>query len=259
MRRSTSRSRPTNFVAAADGCPAPAARRIAANRRALALEGDRIDALDRHHIAHDAARLSSHQDVADRRGRLQARRNVHRIADDVVAVVRNHHLTGVDSDAQPDLRTEVPTQLGPEHREALLHRGTGANGSKRVVLAQDGDAEDGHEPVPGELHDVPVLRVNGVGEQAVDTTHHPTRGLGVEPLLKGRRARQIGEEDRHDFACRGGRRRGNGSDWQPAGLAEPGSVHELGAAGGAGEHEIRATPPAEGAPRGCSTRTCHTS
>ena len=116
---------------------------------------------------------------------------------------RDDHLTGVDADAQPDVGAEVALQLGGEWRERLLHRSTGPHRPERVVLAEDGDAEDRHQPVAHELHNSAVVRGDGIGEQPVHLVHHAAGRLGVEPLLERGRARKVGEQDRDDLADRG--------------------------------------------------------
>ena len=152
----SSSSRPTN---AAPARP-PAARATPRDRpppSRPALERERAERLERHEVAHQPPRRLADQHVAVLRLLLQARRDVHRIADDVVVLAAHHHLAGVDGDAQPDLAEHSGLLLG-ELAERLLHRDRGAHGADRVVLGHARHAESRHHAVAEQLHDRAAVR-----------------------------------------------------------------------------------------------------
>ena len=82
---------------------------------------------------------------------LQARGDVHRVADDLFSLVR-HHLAGVDGDAQPG-RADRGALLVRERAKPVLHCDCRAHGADGVVLGDVRRAEDRLHAVAEELRD----------------------------------------------------------------------------------------------------------
>ena len=105
------------------------------------------------------------------------------------------HLAGVDADPELEADTEVVLELAVQLGHGVAHLDRRAHRAKRVVLVQDGDAEDGHDRVADVLLDraaVPLERLPHGGEVAgLDVAE----GLGVEPLAHGGGAGEVGEDD----------------------------------------------------------------
>ena len=94
---------------------------------------------------------------------LEARREVHRVADDRVlhallaADVARDDLAGVDADAGPERLQSALDELHVELRERLAHPDRGAHRVERVVVLRHGRAEDRHDRVADVLVDDAVL------------------------------------------------------------------------------------------------------
>ena len=115
-------------------------------------------------------------------------------------VIAGHHLAAVDPDAS--LKAHAPGRLEPrvESRQRFAHLRRGANRAQRVVLVQDGNAEDRHHGVADELlHDAAVSRDDRL-HRAEILRHEQAQRLEVELLSEPRRVDEVGEEHRHGLS-----------------------------------------------------------
>jgi hypothetical protein len=130
---------------------------------------------------------------------LQARRDVDRIADDIVGGRLDDDLARVDGDPEP----EVPggrALLAGEPAEGLLHGERRAHGAHRVVLGHPRQPERGHDAVAEQLDDRAAVGLDRRVQRPVVPPHEAPHRLRVEPLVQRRRADQVGEDDRDDLA-----------------------------------------------------------
>ena len=96
----------------------------------------------------------------------------------------------------PWSRCEVGVQLS----KRVLDLGRRADGAERVVLANGGHPEHGHDRVADELlHRAAVALERGLDGLEVPP-HDVAKELRVEALAEGRRAGDVGEQDRDDLA-----------------------------------------------------------
>ncbi len=87
------------------------------------------------------------------------------------------------------------TQLGGVLTDVVEHRQRCVTGAPCVILMGDGGAEDGHDPVAGELVDRALEAVHGVGEGREEALHDRVPLLGILLLGKIHRPLDVGEED----------------------------------------------------------------
>ena len=213
-------------------CPPDQARGRARDRRVerhqpvrrdqlgAALELQVAGGLERQEAVHQPPRRVPEDDLAQAGVLLQARRHVHRVADDVVVGGAHHHLTGVD----PDAEAEVVAETGPargDRAEAHLHLVCGPHRPEGVVLADVRHSEHRHHAVAEQLHDRAVVVVDRPPHRGVVAVHQLAGRLRVEPLLERGRAGEIREHDRDDLAGVVALRRRRRGQRRPAGIAEP--------------------------------------
>ena len=165
--------------------------------RGFALQFERFHGVDVNRVTDERACLAADQDLAGRRRLLETSRHVDRVArDERLALAPHDNLAGVD----PDSRFE------PVCHDRVAHLGCGPNRAKRVVLVRDGDSEDGHDGISGELlHRASVALEDGtqVLEVALKASAQRFR---IGRLSERRRADEVAEEDRDDLALLAHRR-----------------------------------------------------
>ena len=88
--------------------------------------------------------------------------------------------------------------------EGPLDRETRADGPLRVVLVGDRRAEQGDQPVPGELRHGAVVALHLLRHEADDLIEEELRALRAETLSDRRRAGHVGHENGHDPPLAGG-------------------------------------------------------
>ena len=118
----------------------------------------------------------------------------------VGVLVADHHLAGVDRDAQADRRRATAALLQASVAERLLHRDRGAHGAHGVVLGDARHAEGRHHAVAEQLHDRAAVRLDRTAHRLVVGVHHAVDRFRIEPLVQRRRADQVGEDDGDDLA-----------------------------------------------------------
>ena len=122
----------------------PAAHRdqaVRLDRLRLALQLERLDRLDVDGATHELHRLRADVHLVRRRGLLEPRGDVDRVAGDEPLARAGDDLAGVDADAR----------LHAERRQRVAHLRGGAHRAQRVVLVQHRNAEHGHHRVADEL------------------------------------------------------------------------------------------------------------
>ena len=142
------------------------------------------------------ARRHVHQDVTTRRKAGQARRRVHRVADDREAgrLVRGRHhdLAGVD--ARVHLREEDARATGVQRTDTVPHIERRAHRTLRVVLVGHGHAEDGHEPVALDLRHGAAIGLHDRLELGHRRAQEAVDLLRIERFRERREPRQVGEQ-----------------------------------------------------------------
>ena len=88
-------------------------------------------------------------------------------------------------------------RVGGDIVEHLQRRVAGA---PRVVLVGDRSAEDGHDPVAGELVDRSLEALDRLGKDREEALHDLAPLLRILPLGQVHRATHVGEEHRHLLA-----------------------------------------------------------
>jgi len=85
-------------------------------------------------------------------------------------------------------------QLGAVLPQELLQAESREHGPPRVVLVGDRRSEQGHEAVPEELVDGPLIAVDLAQGQLKEPVQEEVHGLGPQPVGQGGRAHQVAEE-----------------------------------------------------------------
>ena len=98
------------------------------------------------------------------------------------------------------LRPALAAQLGRVLGDVVEHLQGRVTGALRVVLVGDRGAEDGHDPVAGELVDGPLEPGHRVGEDREEALHDLAPLLRVLLLGQVHRAAHVGEQHRHLLA-----------------------------------------------------------
>ena len=133
------------------------------------------------------------------------------------------HVAGVQPDPQAERRAAAALVVEhPAHRP--LHRQRGPDRPLGVVLVRDRGAEDRHDPVAGELVDVPAEGLHRAGERGEHPVGDRADPLRVEVLRPGGEVGQVAEEHGDDPALGGGQR-GGGRQRGAAVVAEPRAGH----------------------------------
>ncbi len=104
-------------------------------------------------------------------------------------------LARVDPDPGREVEPVLAAQLGGVLADVVEHRQGRVTGAACMVLVGDGGAEDGHDPVAGELVDGALEAVHGVGEGREEALHDRVPLLGVLLLGQVHRSLDVGKED----------------------------------------------------------------
>jgi hypothetical protein len=197
------------------------------HREFLAFEGERVDSLDAHRVAHQAERLLTDQDLAVSRRLLEALRR-----DDGVAGhecvpetrIAPDHLAGVDSARRLEAHAELLLDVPVEILESEPHLGGRADRANGVVFVCDRMAEDAHDRVADELlHRSAVTLEHSLHLVEVAGDDVPQR-FWIVLLGQRRRAGEIGEENRHDLPDHQVALRCLNGEFAAARRAEPGPL-----------------------------------
>jgi hypothetical protein len=138
--------------------------------------------------------------------RLHPLRQADRVADRRVLAVTaladrpGDHLAGVDPDPGREVESLPAPQLGRVVGDVVEHLQSGVAGAPRVILVGDRGAEDGHDPVPGELVDGALELGHGAGQDREEALHDLAPLLGVLLLGEVHRPTHVGEQHRHLLA-----------------------------------------------------------
>jgi hypothetical protein len=207
-------------------CVEQAQQFVCLDRLPLALEPQRPQVAPRRQMAGRDGGALARIYRADR-GRVgQPGGGVHGVADDRVFQPRlhaGHHHAGVEPDPQSERRPAAPFVVEhPAHR--ALHRQRRADRPFGVVLVGDRGPEDRHDPVAGQLVDVPAEGLDRPGQGR----HHPV-GDRADPfrikiLSPGGEVGQVAEQDSDDPAFGRGQG-GGGRQCGAAVVTEPGARH----------------------------------
>ena len=109
-------------------------------------------------------------------------------------------LAGVDPDPGREVEAGVAAQLGGVGGDVVEHPQCRVTGALGVVLVGDRGAEDGHDPVAGELVDGALEGLDGAGQQGEEALHDLAPLLRVLALGEVHRAAHVGEENGHELA-----------------------------------------------------------
>ena len=109
-------------------------------------------------------------------------------------------LAGVDPDPGREVEPLPAAQLGRVLGDVVEHLQGRVTGAPRVVLVGDRGAEDGHDPVAGELVDGALEAVHGLGQDREEALHDLAPLLRVLLLGQVHRAADVGEQHRHLLA-----------------------------------------------------------
>ncbi len=175
---------------------------VGPQRCLLALDDQRPDRFGAHVRPDQPQGGVRDEDLAGGGGLLQPGRDVDGVPGDAAARPRpaDGDLAGVDADADAEAEPPVTFQVGVEHVHAGADPACGAGGPQRVVLVQDGDAEDGEHGVPDELLDAAPVRGDHLAGGAEEPPHDLLQRLGVDLLADGRVAGDVAEQDRDGLA-----------------------------------------------------------
>ena len=120
-----------------------------------------------------------------RRELLHARGQMRGLADrrvvhaEIAADGAHDHLAGVESDADLDLDTVLPAQLGGVAGDRLLHGEGGVAGADGVVLVGERRAEERHDAVAHDLVHGALVAVHRVHHALEDRVQELARVLGI--------------------------------------------------------------------------------
>jgi hypothetical protein len=113
----------------------------------------------------------------------------------VVADGADDDLARVETDAGVEAQALRAAQLLGVAADGVGEMEGGVTGPAGVILVGHGGAEEGHDPVAGELVHRSLEAVDAVTEDPHEAVHEPVPLLGVEFLLKVHRPLHVGEED----------------------------------------------------------------
>jgi hypothetical protein len=104
-------------------------------------------------------------------------------------------LSRVETDPHVEVHAVRAAQLVGVGADVPGHVPGRVAGAAGVVLEGEGSAEEGHDPVTGELVDGTAEAANPVGEDVDEAVDDPRPGLDIEVLLQLHRALNVGEQD----------------------------------------------------------------
>ena len=152
------------------------------NRFALPFQLERVDRLDDHGVPNERQRRGADQDLACRCRLLEAGGDVHSIAGDERLALAGNDLARVHARA----KRECDRQLVAECRQPLADLRHGPDGTQRIVLVRDRDAEHRHRRVADELLHGAAVPLHDQADLLEVASHRPAHRLGIEPLAEGR-------------------------------------------------------------------------
>src|SRR5258705_7638324 len=178
--------------------------------------GERVDdhrvrqALDRDGRSRFDLRVSFHelpgrrgeQDRAGSRELLHAGGEVGRLPDrgvvhpEIVADRADHHVAGVEPDADLDLDPLASLEILPVAVDRILHPERGVAGAQRMILVGQRRAEERHDAVAHHLVDGPLVVMDGLHHALQDGIQELARLLRIPVRQQLHRALQVGEEHR---------------------------------------------------------------
>ncbi len=144
------------------------------HRLSLALQLARLDRLHLDRFANERECRSSDQHLARRRGLLEARGHVDRVARHQPFFGAGHHFAGGEAD--PCLQAELWQRVSHLRRRA--------DGAKRVVLMEHRYAEDGHHRIPDELLHRPPVALDDRLHPLEVAREHPAERLRIDRLAQ---------------------------------------------------------------------------
>ena len=171
------------------------------HRLGPALDGDGPQRLGADVALHGPVRGLGHEHVAGLGERLQARRQVRRVADggvvhaQVVADAPHDHRSGIDAEPQPEIDTQLPPDLPAIAADGLVDGEGGVDGAERVVLQRDGGAEERHQPIAEELVHRALVAMDRLGHEPQDAVHDLVHRLRLELGGQPRGIDQVAEHD----------------------------------------------------------------
>ncbi|HMA47392.1 MAG TPA: hypothetical protein VKP11_09365 [Frankiaceae bacterium] len=169
----------------------------------FSLERERRQQLDGDGVADEAVGGVAHEHLTGVGDLLEPGRHVDHVPEgEIQAAGRlgDHDLAGVDAGPQVEAHPPPAAQLGVELTEARVQLGRGAHCAQRVVLADDGNAEQRHHGIPDELLHVAAVPLQGGRGVLVVAGHHLPQDLRVQPLPEAGGVDHVGEDRGHDLA-----------------------------------------------------------
>ena len=94
----------------------------------------------------------------------------------------------------------VLRQVLVHHLQPLEHVERSAQGAGGIILVRVRDAERSHHGIADELLDRSAFGLDLCAHRREECVHDLAHPFGIQPLAKGRRARDVGEQDRHELA-----------------------------------------------------------
>ena len=130
------------------------------DRLGLSLQHERFQLLGDDRVAAESSCRRGDEDLPCRSRLLEAGGDVHRVAggrESLAAVLADQHFARRDSGphSQPD--PEIALELVVQVLDALADLDAGAKRPERIVLAREGNSEDGQDGVAEELLDPPSV------------------------------------------------------------------------------------------------------
>ena len=138
-------------------------------------------------------------DLSRRRGRLQSRRGVDRVAHDAVlrgcAHRAGHDHPRVDADPKPQLDPELSLHARRMLGKDALHAEGAAKGALGIVLMGDRCTEDHEDRVADELLDRAIVTKGFLSKVLEDPRDQQLELLRVQIVRESREPHEVGEED----------------------------------------------------------------
>jgi hypothetical protein len=142
--------------------------------------------------------------------------------------VPGHNLARVDADAGLERRPVDAAKLLAQLGQRLAHLRRHPHRSQRVVLAQQRDAEHGHDRVAHELLDGPAVALDRLLHQLEVAEQHPAQALAsrrspsaVEPVTSQKRTVTVFRSSRAAGSCAASAAAQLPQKRKPAGFSAP--------------------------------------